>query len=689
MKKSLWILLAAAFAVSGCGSDSDDNDCGNGVIDAGEECDDGNQYSGDGCSSICRIEKVAAVCGNGKVEPGEGCDDGNKIAGDGCSPTCTIEVTQPVCGNKIIENDETCDDGNTVDGDGCSSTCQTEVVKPVCGNKVVEAGETCDDGNTVDGDGCSSTCQIETSSDPVCGNTIVEAGETCDDGNTVDGDGCSSTCQVETSSDPVCGNTVVEAGETCDDGNTVDGDGCSSTCQIETSSDPVCGNGIVEVGEACDPAAAAISCASYDSSLYVSGNVTCSSTCEVDVSSCVKASEPACGNGLQEGDEECDWTDGNGNVETERACSEVVPGSKSGKATCKACKVDTSSCQGSGQTGFYWCQLMAPVELSFDDVKKSALVEAHYGVGDDITESAMSAELVFGAELNTMSTLWKGVSATQNIAEHSFTATLTSDALMSLKDADGKTKFYYTFEIKTDGDADALYCRRNTTGNDPSVDNGKLSPVLFDADDNTTFPTAYDVGVATVSSTAADSVVAKFTFSRGKFDDGQTKFTSSTVSTYAADEGSGVLVPSGIMCNSNNCFAGGTDINLNVKNWKAAKADALKSGAYLQIKNLDTRNSNGSIKLEIDVWRNADNTNTTNNSATNIVVLYSTDEGSNYVEYGEIELQMGDNTLKKFFSYDMTLGNDAKNVNNLMIKLVPYGGNNLNRFDNIVISKNN
>jgi len=101
--------------------------CGDGVLNVGvngtgEQCDDGNTVSGDGCSSSCQLE--AAVCGNGKVETGEECDDGNTTSDDGCSSTCKKESK---CGNGMVETGEQCDDGNTVAGDGCSATCQVEV----------------------------------------------------------------------------------------------------------------------------------------------------------------------------------------------------------------------------------------------------------------------------------------------------------------------------------------------------------------------------------------------------------------------------------------------------------------------------------------------------------------------------------------------------------------------------------
>lgn len=69
--------------------------CGNGILEAPEECDDGNTTNGDGCSAQCKIE--IPVCGNGLLETGEECDDGNTANGDGCSAICEIENKAPDC----------------------------------------------------------------------------------------------------------------------------------------------------------------------------------------------------------------------------------------------------------------------------------------------------------------------------------------------------------------------------------------------------------------------------------------------------------------------------------------------------------------------------------------------------------------------------------------------------------------
>jgi len=68
------------------------------------------------------VPDVADVrCGNGAVETGEQCDDGNGNGSDGCTNDCTI------CGNNVTTAPEQCDDGNLSNGDACSSTCRLPV----------------------------------------------------------------------------------------------------------------------------------------------------------------------------------------------------------------------------------------------------------------------------------------------------------------------------------------------------------------------------------------------------------------------------------------------------------------------------------------------------------------------------------------------------------------------------------
>lgn len=61
-----------------------DGECGNGVVEKGEMCDDGNTISGDSCDRACRLSS----CGNGVREYGEQCDDGNNRNNDTCTNIC-------------------------------------------------------------------------------------------------------------------------------------------------------------------------------------------------------------------------------------------------------------------------------------------------------------------------------------------------------------------------------------------------------------------------------------------------------------------------------------------------------------------------------------------------------------------------------------------------------------------------
>ena len=91
--------------------------CGNGYMDEGEICDDGNARAGDGCSPSCQFE---GICGDGIRDPGEACDDGNKNSGDGCSGDC---LWVEGCGNGHLDLGEGCDDGNSFPCGTCSADC--------------------------------------------------------------------------------------------------------------------------------------------------------------------------------------------------------------------------------------------------------------------------------------------------------------------------------------------------------------------------------------------------------------------------------------------------------------------------------------------------------------------------------------------------------------------------------------
>lgn len=103
--------------------------CGDGMLDEGEQCDQGEGNANDGA---CTLDCEAAVCGDGLVQTGvEECDDaadnGNHYAG--CSHSCTYNST---CGDGILdilfEDCDYAEDNGTGEGNGlqgpCSSGCK-------------------------------------------------------------------------------------------------------------------------------------------------------------------------------------------------------------------------------------------------------------------------------------------------------------------------------------------------------------------------------------------------------------------------------------------------------------------------------------------------------------------------------------------------------------------------------------
>ena len=171
------------------------------------------------------VRHLRDSCGNKVLEIGEDCDDGNTASGDGCSG---IDSSQP-----------------------CTNEGSDLSYNSVCGNGILEIGEDCDDGNTASGDGCSGTdasqnCLWEGNSGYVCRGTLVE----CDPENSAACFGLPADCiQLQ-----ICGNGILERTEDCDDGNTASGDGCSQNCLLTgtVTNQSVCGDGVVGIGEQCD-----------------------------------------------------------------------------------------------------------------------------------------------------------------------------------------------------------------------------------------------------------------------------------------------------------------------------------------------------------------------------------------------------------------------------------------------------
>lgn len=144
---------------------------------------------------------VMSLCGNGMLNPGEQCDDGNDDGTDECTNVCSF----PRCGDGFVakraftingeERWEECDDGvyNTL-LPAEAGACRPNCLPQRCGDAIVDAaaGEQCDDGNTDENDGCTTRCE----GNP-CGDGILAAEEECDDGNQLAGDGCSPLCRTE------------------------------------------------------------------------------------------------------------------------------------------------------------------------------------------------------------------------------------------------------------------------------------------------------------------------------------------------------------------------------------------------------------------------------------------------------------------------------------------------------------
>ena len=229
--------------------------CGNGLVESGEGCDDGNQVAGDGCNSVCQIEEL---CGNGQIDDGEDCDE---MSAD--CVQCSVVATDVSRGGtfpgtfaprsldkyqfrirrdgfvemQAFTGDDLCDDDLEIsviridrpgrrdevvaDSDSGVGVCPALRYFFLTGVYEVVLSEASNLGS----EGYTFAIQFE----GICGDGTVNVDESCDDGNTNSGDGCDAECHFETR----CGDGQTQGLEECDDGNLSNGDGCDRGCTLE------------------------------------------------------------------------------------------------------------------------------------------------------------------------------------------------------------------------------------------------------------------------------------------------------------------------------------------------------------------------------------------------------------------------------------------------------------------------
>ena len=695
--------------------------CGNGKLDGDEPCDgvlfaagarecpsgqslvsgkSENDITCQGCrvvtSGVCEVK---AVCGNGVVDEGEACD--GKAFGEG-----TRECPD---GESFLEgkseNDITCQGCRVVTSGVCAPSAK-------CGNSALDDGEVCDgdkfaenarqcpegqvlaEGKTSADITCSASCAVVTSgacvdasTDPKCGDGRLDAGELCDGTQFADGvrvcpegkifaEGktsaditCSDACDVVTSgaceaselewriSDDCAGKNTCRVTYKCENHACVIDHryaACTSSEQCTSSDAPYC-----DTASGCCMACTDDAQCGAGKKCHTDGR--CIDECATNAD-CTNKSKPLCQAGACVAAECLSAADCTCGGEQKAVCDNY-------QCTCNDACVDSMA------TGLYWCQLMPPVAVTFDDSLSEATLRVDYRIGSDVNESSMKAQLVYGYESGTFDqTTWKSIDAVQDAAKDAFSAKLSKSAVAST----GQTSAYYTFRICTENcdSASAVwkYCKSNTqkAESNPAEYNCSLSPYIVS---DTERGNAHNTGLAQISSGDASKIIVSYTFDdpdssiKSVNADTAIKPDAGTNATFATLSGSG----KNNMCVSGGCFVNGTTTSaLNLQGWKSTYD---VSGASVTLKGMALGSSNA---LSMALWRNADG------SPKNVKVLYSLD-GTNFTIVEDVALSTNSKDLKKFLVHTVELPSAVNGKTGVSVRLVPYGGNGALRLDDIVI----
>ena len=311
--------------------------CGDGKLDADEECELPSTYDNEYCSQstwTCYGYKFGTRDSKGF------CNSGCNCVEDSFSYECVEDECDAEC-----DSDDDCDDWDPDTYDYCADNCvcKHDKVPEICGDGVLNTDEDCELPSTYDNKYCSQstwTCSgykvgtrdskgfcnavckciddsftyecVEGECDAEC-----DSHDDCDDGDDATTDICKNDCTCVHNYEPFCGNGILDSGEECELPSTSDNNYCCQSTETcygykfgTRDSKGFCNSGCV-----CAPDSFTYSCVEDKCNAECDSNDDCDDddpgtvdVCKNDCT-CKHVDDPYCGNGIIDVGEECEYDD--------------------------------------------------------------------------------------------------------------------------------------------------------------------------------------------------------------------------------------------------------------------------------------------------------------------------------------------------------------------------------------------